>query len=151
MKFSHHMLVHFLLATIASYLSYFLFRSLGAAAVCFCASIFPDFDHLIDYWLVDGFNLNAAEFWRQTLKEKENYFARSGKVRLFFHAWELIPVVAAAGLVFGKLPWAVGFALGYGAHLMWDQVNFGKRLWSYSFIFRAKHKFELKDLVGRKY
>jgi len=149
MKFFTHMLIHFLLATIACYAVYFLFRDPRAVVICFAAAILCDLDHIFEFWAAYGFTLNPIKFWKVTLS-KRNYFKETGKVHLFFHGWEYIIIVMIAGAVTSKYNLAVSFSLGYGLHLLWDQVNFGKHALSYSLLFRLQQDFDLEKIIQKK-
>jgi hypothetical protein len=149
MKFSTHMLIHFILAFAGSVLVYSLFKSLTISVICFASAILQDLDHIFEFWFAHGINLNPIDFWKSTLS-KHNYFNETGKVHIFFHGWEYITIALVVGYTTSNIPLAVSFCVGYSLHLLWDQINFGKNLFSYSLIFRIKQGFNLDKIVERK-
>lgn len=144
------MLIHFLLAFAGSVLVYSLFKDISLSIVCFASAILSDLDHIFEFWFARGINLNPIDFWKASLSKK-NYFDETGKVHIFFHAWEYIIIALILGAILNGLPLAISFSIGYGLHLLWDQMNFGKNPFSYSILFRIKQKFDLHKIVGRRF
>jgi len=137
------MLVHYFLAALALGAVFFLTKSPLWAALAFLINIFLDADHLFDYWLANGFNLNFKEFVRQTLSS-DHYCKKSGKVFVPLHSWELLLLLLAVAWVLNLPQLATAFAFGFLPHLLWDQTTYAKRPLMYSFIFRALKNFDLE-------
>jgi len=142
-KFSQHMLVHYLLAAGSFVAVLFLTKSPLFATLAFLINIFLDADHLFDYWLANGFNLNFKEFVRQTLGVG-HYCKKLGKVFVPFHSWEVLLLVLITARVINLPQLVIASIFGFLPHLIWDQITFAKRSLMYSFIFRALRKFDLE-------
>jgi hypothetical protein len=99
-----------------------------------------DLDHALDYVLAHGLRLDFGAV------RSGSYFARSGRVLVPFHSYEL---VLAAGLLVG---WFAGWSLGVGVaagalvHLAWDVGHYGLRPAAYSLAFRISHNFRASAL-----
>lgn len=141
------MLVHYVLAVAAFGAVFFLTKSLHWSALAFLINIFLDADHLIDYWLANGFNLDYKRFVRETLGGGL-YFVKAGKVFVPFHSWELLPLISITAFVVNAPQLATSFAFGFLPHLIWDQITYAKRPLMYSFIFRALKNFDLEYFCG---
>ena len=141
------MLVHYLLAAGAFGAVLFLSKSFLWATLAFLINIFLDVDHLFDYWLANGFNLDFKKFVRQTLGY-DHYCKKSGKIFVPLHSWELLLLLFATSW-FVNIP-QLGSALAFGflPHLIWDQITYAKRPLMYSFIFRALKNFDLEYFCG---
>ncbi len=146
-KFSRHMLVHYILAAGALAAVFFLTRSLLWAVVALSINIFLDVDHLIDYWLANGFNLDYRRFIRETFDEGQ-YFVKAQKIIVPLHSWELLILVLFAAWATDTPQLGIAFAFGFLPHLVWDQITYAKEPLMYSLIFRAVHKFDLKKVCG---
>lgn len=146
------MLVHYLLAAGAFGAVFFLTKSFLWAALAFSINIFLDADHLFDYWLANGFDLDYKKFIKETVGGEEPgiYFRKSQKVVIFLHSWELLPLVLIAAWVFNLPQLATAFVFGFLPHLLWDQLTYAKHPLMYSFIFRARHKFDLEKFCGKE-
>ena len=144
------MLVHYLLAATAFVAVFFLTKSFLWAALAFSINIFLDVDHLFDYWLANGFDLNYKKFVDETVGGDEPgvYFRKSQKVIVLLHSWELLPLVLVAAWVFDLHQLAIAAAFGFLPHLIWDQITYAKRPLMYFFSFRAFHNFNLEKLCG---
>lgn len=149
-KFSQHMGVHYLLAAGAFGAVFFLTKSFLWAALAFLINILLDADHLFDYWLANGFDLDHKKFMNETVGGNEPgvYFRKSGKVVVLFHSWELLPLILAAAWAVNIPQLGISFVLGFVPHLLWDQITYAKKPLMYSFIFRAFHKFDLEKICG---
>jgi hypothetical protein len=99
-----------------------------------------DVDHALDYVLVHGLRLDLNAL------RTGSYFARSGRVIVLLHSYEL---AIAAGLF---TAWFAGWRLGVGVaagalvHLAWDVGHYGLRPAAYSLAFRLTHEFRASAL-----
>lgn len=141
------MLVHYFLAAAAFGAVLFLSKSFLWATLAFLINIFLDADHLVDYWLANGFNLNFKEFVRQTLGAG-HYCKKLGKVLVPLHSWELLPLVLLAAWVVNLSQLGTAFTLGFLPHLIWDQITYAKEPLMYFFVFRAFKGFNLEEICG---
>ena len=149
-KFSKHMLVHYFLAAGASGAVFFLTKSFLWAELAFLINIFLDADHLLDYWLANGFDLNYKKFINETVGGDEPgiYFRKSQKVVVLFHSWELALLTIVAAWIVNLPQLAIAFAFGFLPHLLWDQLTYAKNPLMYFFVFRAFRRFNLKEVCS---
>ena len=143
------MTVHYLLAAVAFGAVLFLTKSLLWATLTFLINIFLDADHLVDYWLANGFNLDYQRFVRETFNGGL-YFIKSQKVIVPLHSWEPLLFILAIAWTLNIPQLGVAFALGFLPHLLWDQITYAKRPLMYFLVFRALHQFNLGEICGRE-
>ncbi len=141
------MLVHYILAAGAFGAVFFLTKSFLWAGLAFLINIFLDADHLVDYWLANGFNLDYRRFVSETLDEGL-YFVKSQKVIVPSHSWELLILALFAAWATNTPQLGIVFAFGFLPHIIWDQITYAKRPLMYFLVFRALHKFNLKKVCG---
>jgi hypothetical protein len=76
-------------------------------------------------------------------------FTRGGEpvATLALHAWEWVAGLVLLGIWTGFSWWLIAVLLGYGPHVITDHTsNRGKR-WTYSLLYRARHKFQVAKLA----
>lgn len=145
------MTAHYFLALGSFVATLVVLKSLPLAIFSLLAGVFLDVDHLIDYWLANGFDLNYKKFIHETVgNEPGVYFRKSQKIVVLLHSWELLPLILVAAWVINLPQLAVAFAFGLLPHLLWDQKTYAKRPLMYSLVFRALHKFDLKEICATK-
>ena len=144
------MLVHYLLAAGAFGAVLFLTKSFLWAGLAFLINIFLDADHLVDYWVANGFDLNYKKFVDETVGGDEPgvYFRKSQKVIVPLHSWELVLLILIAAWVLDLHQLIIAAAFGFLPHLLWDQITYAKEPLMYFFVFRALHKFSLKKFCS---
>jgi hypothetical protein len=147
-KFSKHMLVHYFLAAGVFGVMFFLTKSLFWSVLALFINIFLDADHLVDYWLANGFNLDYRRFVRET-RGGGLYFVKSQKGIVPLHSWELLLLFFVVAEVLNLPQLAIAIAFGFLPHLLWDQITYAQRPLMYSLIFRAFNKFDFKEICGR--
>lgn len=140
-------MIHYLLAAGSFGAVLFLTRSLLWATFSSLVNIFLDADHLVDYWLANGFNLDYKRFVKETFDEGL-YFVKSQKIIVPLHSWELLLLVFIASQLTNIPQLGISFAFGFLPHLVWDQITYAEEPLMYFFIFRARHKFDLKEVCG---
>lgn len=139
---SYHMIVHYGLAAFSFIVIYLWLQSLPLALLAMLFSILLDTDHLFDYWLANGFNLNFKEFIRQTLGP-DHYCRKSGKIFVPFHSWELLLLILIVAWAVNLSQLGTAFAAGFIPHLLWDQVTFARRPLMYFFLYRLAKNFDV--------
>lgn len=142
-----HLFLHILLSIV---IGYFVWKQLrnGPAAflAAFAGGVLIDLDHLIDYFLAFGFSFNPLYFL-------QGYqFLASDKIYVLFHGWEYVILLGAFVWLYKRNTTirsiACSLCLGAFLHLLIDvNVNNGMTLRSYSLIYRATQKFELRKIV----
>jgi hypothetical protein len=100
-----------------------------------------DADHLIDYWIAYGFNLNFLRFI------KLDFFKINNKVFVPLHSWEIILTIFITPLIFKfkkNLKWIFyTIALAMFFHMLWDSYSYCIKIIDYSLIWRATHNFKV--------
>ncbi len=109
--------------------------SLPAATACAATGILVDLDHFPDYWFSHGFSLRIKHFMESC------YEGRLQRFFLLMHSIELL-------FVLGCLVWRTGFNtllfgvfMGYGLHLLLDQVMNLHKPFAYFILYRLARKF----------
>jgi membrane-bound metal-dependent hydrolase YbcI (DUF457 family) len=98
-----------------------------ALATTIGTGVFVDSDHTLDYyqWFVRG---------------------KTDRVYYLLHAWEHLALLSAATVWSSYNPLLVGATLGYMSHLLADQIANHAYLFTYSLIYRAKHRFMMSKI-----
>lgn len=142
-----HLSIHFLLAVLTGYLfgRYFNRVWLGIIAGV-CGGFLIDLDHILEYFLVFGPQFNLFYF----LDGRQFLF--SGKIHLFFHAWEYAPIFLLIVYFLRRYRTMQVFllTLTFAAlvHISSDCVinNYPPR--NYSLLYRYQQRFSAKKLLN---
>lgn len=106
------------------------------AVASLISGVIVDIDHTVEYAVEHGFSLDIKRFIRLVFEAKYK------RVFYLLHSWEWF----IAGLVMvwatGWNVWGVGLMVGYGQHLVLDQVGNRGTLGSYSLVWRWKRGFD---------
>lgn len=121
------------------FLGWALSRSWGLTLGIMMGGVIIDLDHLVDYIVHYGWRLDIRRFFRAS------YCGEYERALLFLHAWELWLLVGCAALIFPR-QWLAGLALGWGLHLLLDQVMNRPVPGAYSLIYRWKRRFRYEVL-----
>ena len=94
------------------------------------AGVLVDVDHAPDLW------------WSLALR-------RTPVATLALHAWEWVTALTVVG-IWTRFPWwLVAVLVGYSLHVITDHIaNKGER-WTYSILYRARHRFQIAKLAPR--
>lgn len=140
-----HEFLHFLLALIISLVVYKLFREFNLVLIALSVSFLIDLDHCLEGLLFNRFRIGWI--FREL---PAIYWERTGKVTLFFHSWEVLPIILFLGKVFNQWPLAVTVTIAAAAHYVFDSlVYFSINKLSfivYFFFYRLYHKFSFQKL-----
>ena len=146
MSFPLHESIHIVASVIAGLIAWKLHKRFwGSMLAAFLGGVLIDLDHFIDYFMVFGptFNLNYFIHGYQFLK--------SGKVHIFFHAWEYIVPLFLLFLVVKKNKfWAtfiVAFTLAMFSHLLIDTLTNDMYFKAYFITKRVEVNFDTEKLV----
>ena len=130
-------ITHFLLSLFAGTLVSLFFGHYDLVPIALLSGFFIDADHLIDYCLFRKFkNFSLKEFF------SGRYFDYSGKVYVFFHAFEYVLILLILGVIFKDFQWLY-FSLGLSLlfHLLFDTF-YNRPKWPTYFVFyRIYHRF----------
>jgi hypothetical protein len=121
MPLSIHLFIHFALAILVGYLIGRHFKKIALGVVCgFLGGFLIDLDHVLEYFLVYGFNFNLIYF----LQGRE--FLLSDKIHLWFHAWEYVIILVILTRLFKKYKTiqvvVVTLACAISVHLLTDSI-----------------------------
>ena len=115
---------------------YALFKSWPLTACSFIAGVFVDVDHLVDYVAEHGARPDLGLFFRTC------YDRKLKRAILLFHGWEWLILCGVGAWASGWNPWITGTALGFGQHMLLDQLSNGPSTLGYSFLWRLSVKFD---------
>jgi len=142
-----HLFIHFVLALFVGFLAGKHFKKLELGlAIAFLGGFLIDFDHLLEYFLVFGFDFNLNYF----LAGRE--FLVSNKIHLWFHAWEYVVLLLGLAWVFKKYKviemTLVTLALAIFVHLATDALINQYPLKYYSLLYRQEVNFAAEKLLS---
>ena len=141
-----HLLIHFILAMLSGYLAGKYFNKLSWGIIAgFCAGFLVDLDHVLEYFLVYGFNFNLVYF----LQGRQ--FLISDKIHLWFHAWEYVLFFLLLAYLLKKIKIAkiifISLGLALSVHLLSDSfINKYPPLF-YTLSYRAGADFSARTLM----
>lgn len=115
-----------------------VFRSWTTTIVSFLSGILLDLDHIIDYLVEHGLQLDLKLFMRSF---DEGLYNRAYVV---LHAWELLFLLGVFTWLTDWNPWLVGLLAGSGLHLFLDQLVNRPSKWGYFLFWRWKNNFEFR-------
>ena len=141
MKGEHHLLV----SAVAAGAIYAATRSLPMSAAFLAAGVLLDLDHWIDYWVEYGGRFDVRHF---VVAVSTKDFRRAF---IFLHAWEGVILAAFLTWRSGWSPWLAGLTLGWGIHLLLDQLNNAPSPWGYSLLWRGLGRFDYKRSFPEPY
>ncbi len=117
------------------------FKDVRHFIIGFISAVLIDFDHLLDYFLFNGFSkFNLFEFLSC------DFYNVAGKAFILFHGWEYLAVILIAAILLKKTKWsavAFAFALGMFAHLLFDTYVNGLPDYFYFISLRILNGFTL--------
>ncbi len=117
-----------------------LFKSWGLAIASLISGIFIDLDHIMDYLVEYGHHLNIKKFFRAC------YETQFRRLFLLLHGWEWLIFWGAAAKLTDFNPWITGFLIGYGQHLVLDQLSNKPSARGYFLSWRWKNGFDPKAI-----
>lgn len=137
-----HELLHLLVALIIAGFVVRRYHSWKLAGVILAVTFLIDVDHLSEGFLIHGLNpqswLSSPFSW--------NYFMATGKMTIFFHSWETLPLILFLGKKFNHWPLVVSVVLAAAGHYLVDQIVYtsahGMSIFKYFFLYRAFQRFD---------
>lgn len=141
-----HLGIHFIMAVLSGYLigSYFNNKRLGII-FGILGGFLIDLDHVLEYFLVFGPSFNLQYFF------ESRQFLTSDMVRLYFHAWEYLPLLLILAAIFRKYEKVkialITLAFAGTIHLVSDVLINDSYFKYYSIYYRASYNFSAKDLI----
>lgn len=149
MIFFLHETIHIVLSLLAGFITYKIFQNQASPIFsllffAFLAGVLVDLDHLFDYFFAFGLRFNPKYF------VKGYNFLKSEKIYTLLHGFEYVAVFLALTLIFKSEVLKsifLAITLAHFFHLTADIFLNNLPPKSYSLLYRAKHNFNLKDLV----
>ena len=142
-----HLFIHFFLAILSGYFAGKYFKNMPLAIfIGFCGGFLIDLDHVLEYFLVYGphFNFLYLTQGRQ--------FLISDQTRLWFHAWDYLPILLIIGYLLRKNKTlkiiCFTLALAGSVHLITDCFINQVSPQFYSLSYRAYYNFSSQDLIS---
>jgi len=136
---------HVTASLIVSGIVYTLTESPAMSISSFVAGVFIDIDHFIDYLCVFPSRLSVSHFFGTFSENKLK------RVYVFFHAWELIPLLV---IVSWSMNWdycLLGVTIGILQHMFLDQMGNQASPLSYFLSWRLLKGFDFKRCFPRKF
>jgi membrane-bound metal-dependent hydrolase YbcI (DUF457 family) len=142
-----HLLIHFVLAVLVGFLIGKHCKKVELGIIVALAGGFLiDIDHLLEYFLVFGFNFNLEYF----LEGRE--FLVSNQIHLWFHAWEYVILLLSLAWLFKKSKVLetilVVLAFSIFIHLLTDSLINHYQLKYYSIFYRQELNFAAEKLLS---
>ncbi len=129
---------HTRISLVFAWLIFTTFKSWEFALAAIVAGIFTDIDHFFDYVMEYGWSFKLDLFFRSS---HEGLYQRA---YLLFHGWEWVIFWAIATYASGFWEPVLGILCGYMLHMILDQIFNRPKPWTYSLLWRWRHKFEYK-------
>lgn len=142
-----HELLHFLVAVLLSLLIYYKYHSFRLVLVVWLVTFLIDLDHLTEWFL-----LYKTNFLYIVSNFNGGLFRESGKMTIFFHSWELLPLIYFVGKKINRTKLALVIIIAAAGHFLTDQIVYsslyGMSLFEYFFTYRALSGFDFWKLCG---
>ena len=138
MKLQHHISISILIST----LIWWIFSSWIIALSSLASGVLIDADHGLDFLI---------EFRKRfTVRELIEAFnsRKLDRVRLVFHSWELLLLLVIATYLLNWNPWVAGILIGFGQHLIFDQVFNHTKGFAYFLLWRWRNGFRYSKLFS---
>lgn len=133
-KVQHHLAI----SLVAAAGFYALTRSAPLVLSFLTAGVLLDLDHWVDYWAEYGKRFDIRHFFEAVLHKEFR------KAYLFLHAWEGVLLSGALTWWSGWNAYWAGLTLGWGLHLLLDQLCNSARPWTYFLLWRGAGRFAYK-------
>ena len=120
--------------------AYALFRSMAMAAGIMVGGVLIDLDHFFEYFFHRGIRLDIQELFHLSYN---NLFP---KIFILFHSYEILIGIWLIYWLGFRNGFLLGLAVGFTAHMIFDQIFNSARAISYFFIYRAANRFDAGKL-----
>ncbi|MDE3077630.1 MAG: hypothetical protein KGJ86_19595 [Chloroflexota bacterium] len=104
--------------------------------------ILVDLDHLFDYFYAE----RRLTFSLRTFL-RSRHWRKSGRLFVFFHAFEYLPLVYCTWHALRGRRWAMAATTAMSVHLLADQTLNDLRPWGYFILYRLCHRFRASELL----
>ncbi|MFA6514349.1 MAG: hypothetical protein WCT50_03640 [Patescibacteria group bacterium] len=142
-----HLIIHFILAVLVGFYFGRRFKHVWLGIIMgITGGFLIDMDHVLEYFLVYGFQFNAQYFI------ESRQFLTTDKIRIFFHAWEYFPILLFLGWIFRekKVLKIIFLTLAFAGavHLVTDVFINHYQFKYYSIYYRYSHSFSAPRLLS---
>lgn len=104
--------------------------------------VLVDVDHFFDYWYSEG---RVCFDWKTFMGTR--YWRKSGRLFVFFHAWEWLPLVFLVWQAWKGRRWAVAATAAMSSHLVADHLVNELKPLGYFLLYRLAHGFRAGELM----
>ena len=146
MPLAIHLSIHFTLAVLSGYLiGRFFNREKIGLIFGILGGFLIDLDHVLEYFLIYGLHFNLQYFF------ESRQFLISDQIRLYFHAWEYLPILLILAYIFKKKKnikvALITLAFAGTIHLISDVFINNYYFKYYSIYYRYSLNYSAKDLL----
>lgn len=131
---------HISVSIIFSAILFAIFKSWIIFTSSLISGVLIDLDHILDYYMQYGINLRIKRFFEVC------HNLKIPRLFLIFHSWELLVLLSICAFLMSWDPWMVGTVIGLTQHLILDQIFNKSKRWSYCFLWRMKHGFDIDKI-----
>lgn len=121
-------------------------RSWGGIIACFLSGIFIDFDHHLDYWLL---NKELPINYKKLVDFFENQ--RMSHVMIFFHSYEVLSLMWVCVFLFDLNVIWLGIAVGCTTHVLCDEIFNPIKPMAYFLTYRIVNRFQRNHFFKKKF
>lgn len=145
-----HLLIHFIVAVLSGFLVGKAFNKVKLGIIFgILGGFLIDLDHVLEYFLVYGPTFNLQYFF-----ESRQYLV-SEKIRLYFHAWEYLPLLLILACIFRSKKnikvALITLAFAGTIHLISDVFINNYYFKYYSLYYRSSKGYESKKILPPYY
>jgi len=134
-----HLFGHLILGLLVGFFVYWKTKKAKYLIIAFLVSFAIDLDHLFDFWMAYGFNLDVIKFF------KIDFFEINQAVYVPLHSWELISIIIILGGVIKKHRWLfLTIGLAMLIHVIWDMISYRIYPQDYFLIYRSLNGFAIR-------
>ncbi len=148
MNLLFHETFHLLFSLLTGFIVWKIWSKIWASFLpALMGGLFIDLDHLLDYYLVLGFNFKIENILNGV------YFSESGKAYVLFHGWEYVLTFITLVFMFKNKTAKslfLALALGITLHLFIDMASYNVPMQKYSVFFRAGQGFSTKEITEER-
>lgn len=146
MPLAIHLLIHFIVAVLSGYVIGRAFNRVKLGIIFgILGGFLIDLDHVLEYFMVYGLTFNLQYFF------ESRQFLVSEKIRLYFHAWEYLPILLILAYIFKKKETIkialITLAFAGILHLISDVIINNYYFKYYSLYYRAERNYESSEIL----
>lgn len=117
-------------------------RDWRTLAISLAFGVLVDLDHLFDYFYAE-----RRLTWDTKTFMRTRYWRRSGKIFVWFHAFEYLPLVFLTWQAFKGRKWAMAATSAMASHVLADHLVNELRPLGYFITYRIAHRFRADEIL----